>query len=222
MGANWEVYPVEFSGDRFTDLFLHTSETGQWFKAINDGAGDFTCDALGRLCQEPPSSSNTWMADLQMFPGDFNGDGLSDLLLYEIASGARFVAFSTPDGFTFVAGTSVPGRTPRIADFDGDGLDDVFSYDFVTGVWSEELSDGVGGFTVIPGIASPGWQIFVMHIFPLEDRRADLLFYSESTGYWFGALNTGPGTFEFDPGVTSLNLDVFAEAPARVPPSRSR
>ena len=89
--------------------------------------------------------------------GDFNGDGLADMAVYQGSTGSWFI--QTLSGQWLAAGAVFggAGRFPAPGDYDGDGITDraVFSPD--SGTWSFMFSSTgassefpLGGSTMIP------------------------------------------------------------------------
>jgi hypothetical protein len=79
-------------------------------------------------------SGGLWADGWTISSGDFNGDGLRDLLLYNPASGQFFKALNQGNGqFTFFGYFWASGWTPTIGDFDGDGKSDVLLYNRSSG-----------------------------------------------------------------------------------------
>jgi glucose/arabinose dehydrogenase len=113
-------------------------------------------------------------------PGDFDGDGKSDLAVYEEGTGNWFFVGSTAGfgshlnfgGSTFLA---VPG------DYDGDGETDTAVYDATNGNWF--ISQSGAGFRVNPAFGGSGF-------IPVPgdydgDGKTDVAVYQTSTGHWF-------------------------------------
>ena len=66
-------------------------------------------------------------------PGDYDGDGKADLMVYQAASGLWFCALSSQGYATFgLAGIGGPAMTPRPGDYDNDGKTDPAVYDSVS------------------------------------------------------------------------------------------
>src|SRR4029077_9873630 len=129
------------------------ASTGVWSLAINNGTG-FTY------------SNGVWPTGLTLLPGDFNGDGRSDLFVSNPVTGAWSVATTQANlTFTYGSGTWAVGWTFTIGDFDGDGKTDLFLYNPVTGWWYEAISNGLAStFTLAPSVVgqwSAHWQVHV-------------------------------------------------------------
>ena len=64
---------------------------------------------------------------------DFNGDGVTDLWVYEDASGMWHANFGTANSASLLFGT--PGMFAATGDFDGDGYEDLGLYESAHGMW---------------------------------------------------------------------------------------
>ena len=100
------------------------------------------------------ASTHGWSAGWTIKPGDFNGDGRTDLLFYNTATGAVFKGIS--DGafnFTFFATSWSPGWQIAVLNLNGDTLADVFLYNTVTGQYfrGTGTGDGTPDFTYAAG-----------------------------------------------------------------------
>jgi len=161
--ADWSTTPMLFSnGDGTWTATNMTTASGTSGLINNDGTtvltGDFNGDGKSDLALKNPNwtstpvffsqGDGTWVVttgatpswasdrDAQMFAGDFNGDGKTDLLLRRAAGGWTTIPmlFAKGDG-TWVAtnltppssaGTWINGPSNVvIADFNGDGKQDV-------------------------------------------------------------------------------------------------
>ena len=92
-----------------------------------------------------------WDAGLAIVPGDLDGDGRTDLFLYNAANGMWQEAYSDGAGdFTYAAGQWDKGWTVGVSDFNGDGRADILVSN-VMGVWVQAVNSGTGTFTYTVG-----------------------------------------------------------------------
>ena len=85
------------------------------------------------------------------------------------------------------------GSMPAGLDLNADGSGDVVRYDPVSGAWTGELGDSLGGFRRISGIWRPGWDIHAGSFD--DDGFSDVLLYNPALGEWVKAFNDGMGGF---------------------------
>jgi hypothetical protein len=120
--------------------------------------------------------------------GDFDGDGRSDVLWRNFASGENYLY--PMNGLT-ILGTEGYLRTVAsqdwkikgIGDFNGDGKADVFWRNATTGESYVFLMDGASiiGEGYLRTVADPDWSVARVADFN-GDGKADILWYRESTG----------------------------------------
>jgi hypothetical protein len=144
--------------------------------------------------------------------GDLNGDGKTDVVLYNSRTGTMYAGISKGDGtFTYVFINSSPHFTYiRLADFTGDGNADLFFYRAGDGAKYLAVGDGTGVFTIIDAFSiDPGY--YLADVGDLNgDGRADLILYNSTNGQAVTAISNGAGfTFTpliLTPGFTSVRL----------------
>ncbi len=141
-----------------------------------------------------------------MVPSDLDGDGLTDMFVYNFNTGMWVKCFV--DGAGGFKGYTVsawdPGWTLYTADLNGDGRGDFLVYNRVNGSWVEALSQaGFGGFDYpASGTWEPGLQIHPADL--TGDGRTDLVLYN-AAGREVSALSRAGGNFDYvatqwDPG----------------------
>jgi hypothetical protein len=136
----WEVLVADFNGDGFADYMDRHLASGKVWIHLGDGFGGF--------------SPNVWVtgetragADIEVFPGDMNGDRRADLIEHNRTTGELQVRINTgiadpvvnadiinPNNFllstdpaVFHTATGGDWRTV-VGDFNGDGFVDVVDY----------------------------------------------------------------------------------------------
>jgi chitodextrinase len=145
-------------------------------------------------------------------PGDYNGDGMTDILWRNSSTGADMMwlmngATATNNGtFSTVADANwtIAGR----ADFDGDGKSDILWHHAVTGdnvLWLMNGSTVTSTLT-LPKMPDTNWKIAAVADFN-GDGKADILWRNTSTGdvaVWLmnGGTQIGGGTFANVPTAT--------------------
>ena len=174
------AYFTPSTPSEFSEEVSGTPRLGAW--AVESAAGD-------------PDSVIT---------GDFDGDDLDDVFLYDRnATGAFSIGLSTGVG-TFTAGPAggwATGWNMTRADFDGNGLADLFLHNPLTGTWVKVINVGGGVFSYFGG----GWLTeFTPYVTDLNgDGKSDVFLYGRATGRWLKSLSVGDGRV----GFTYLSAD---------------
>lgn len=189
----WQIHGGDFDGDGRGDLFLYNpngntdANSGRWFRVMTQVDGTFAYVA-GDV-----RWANTWT----ITPADFDGDGRTDLFLYD-ATGRWFTVQFTPTSALYIGGTWAPGWTIRAGDFDADGLSDLFLYNSTNGQWFVALTVSPGTFAFFGGVWAPQWTIATSD--SDADGRVDEILYNPVNGTWFRALTVAPGVFSYTTG----------------------
>jgi len=224
------VQSGDFNGDGLTDIIcVGGGENDRWL-GLSNGDGTFSFTEGYDLL---PSNLSTYMGEggCAVLTGDFNGDGLTDIVSVGPAGTTRWLGLSNSDGtFSFTEGydllpsnltayTGQGGCVVLTGDFNGDGLTDIISvgpsgttrwlglsngdgtftfteeYDLLPSNLSTYTGDGgcavlTGDFNGdgLPDICSAGWS---------ENTR------------WLG-LSNGDGTFTFTEGYNLLPSNLVA------------
>ncbi|HET7697858.1 MAG TPA: FG-GAP-like repeat-containing protein [Vicinamibacterales bacterium] len=203
---NWSIYPADFNGDGRGDLFLYNAtgdaNRGRWFRVLSGQDETFS------YVEGDVVWSNNWT----ITPGDFDGDGRTDLFLYR-ASGDWYRVFFRAAGPRYESGVWSAGWTLSRGDFNADDRTDLFVYNPTSGRWYVVISEPDGTLGYYGGAVnwSPGWQVNVTDLD--VDGRADLVLYNPADGRWFQAVTQSPGVFTFANGTWPAGLTILATQP---------
>jgi hypothetical protein len=138
---------------------------------------------------------------------DFDGDGKTDVAVYDVANGWWFIHNSNDGSYVFDA-IGVGGGSqwkPVPEDYDGDGKADVAVYDAQNGWWLFHYSSG-GYFYDHIGAGGTGYGAV-----PGDydgDGVTDIAVYDETNGYWYVKYSNGGYGFDSlgGPGREPVNL----------------
>jgi len=122
---------------------------------------------------------------------DFDGDGRSELTVYNASTGMWSILKST-SGYSSVTGIGWGGAgyTPVSGDYDGDGKSDIGIYEESSGNWYVLLSSTGFSSSLFKNCGGPGWK-------PVQgdydgDGKTDFAVYNSTSGIWYG-LKSGSG-----------------------------
>ncbi len=198
-GVNpFSVVTGDFNGDGIPDLA--TADEGSSFVTVllGNGTGGFT-PAAG-------SPFQVGSEPISLAVGDFNGDGIQDIVTVNRVDGTVMVLLGKGAGaFTAAASPYKVGASPyavAVGDFNGDGIQDVAVPDYDSGTLMVLLGTGAGAFKAAPGSpitvgARP--QFVVVGDFNGDDIQ-DVATANSGDGTITVLLGTGTGGFSAAPG----------------------
>ncbi|WP_029778701.1 SpvB/TcaC N-terminal domain-containing protein [Leptospira kirschneri] len=216
-----EWFPGDYDGNGLSDSVLFDEPTGQWTLMLNKGGsfeflrfakkfqnvfrGDYSPD--GNLDSSSTNDSSKPGKDhdkVNFLVGDYNGDGRTDISLYDSRSGKWFVGENhrnpnKNDSVTFqmqwklykvftAPEQALFGHDRFSGDFNGDGLSDFLLFDRSSGEWTlGETGDGTINFKIWS--RTPQFKPVTRWLQGdfNGDGRTDIGFYSASDGkFWIG------------------------------------
>ena len=203
----WQIQSVgDFNGDGKSDLLWRNTVTGQvgeWLSTPGVGYTGFTTPILARV-------ETSWKIQ---GVGDFNGDGLGDLVWRNTNGDAGIWITGAGGGYTAIDFGVIDNawQIQSVGDFNGDGKADLLWRNNATGQVGEWLSKpglGYTGFTTpILATVDLAWKIQGAGDFS-GDGLADLLWRNTNgdTGIW--VTGSGGGYTAIDFGVIDLNWTI--------------
>jgi autotransporter-associated beta strand protein len=162
---------------------------GDWWVAVSNGS-TFTNQMWGHW-----NTNVTWV-DVQT--GDFNGDGLTDIVGRNAQTGEWNVALSNGSTFTtsvwgsWSANPAVTWVDVKVADFDGNGKADITGRWLQAGTWYTALSNGTSFTTTAWATwsATVTWEDVKVGDFN-GDKKADITGRYGAAGQWWTGISTG-------------------------------
>ncbi|NOJ82238.1 FG-GAP repeat domain-containing protein [Myxococcus xanthus] len=179
-GMGLEFVPGDFNGDGKTDVFIHNSVTGH----VETRFGSSQMGAL----QSSSVTQHSWTLGLKYVPGDYNGDGFTDLFLYYPAGAVEIRYGRSGLGpFLFIPSSQQtwnPGMDFTSGDFNGDGRSDLLIRDpFGNNVEIRYGWEGMGALVLKP---ESRWALTTDSVYLVGDfngdGRSDYFIYQTSTG----------------------------------------
>lgn len=142
--------------------------------------------------------------------GDFNGDGIPDLVVTTASAETVAIFLGNGDG-TFSAAGLVPIAGPDaqqvvVGDFNGDGKADIALLFADINLVQVLLGNGDGTFTVMPAIPVPNPEGFLFATADFNgDGKADLVLANTATNTLTILLGNGDGTFSAAAATPAMN-----------------
>ena len=222
--SNWSVsrvWPGDYNGDGKTDLLSYHGANGvaqAFITFLSNGDGTYT-KHFGSV-----GSNSDWSAS-RAWPGDYNGDGKTDLLSYHGANGVAqaFITFLSNGDGTYAkhfgsVGSNSDWSASRAwpGDYNGDGKTDLLSYHGANGVaqaFITFLSNGDGTYAKHFGSVGSNSDWSASRAWPGDyngDGKTDLLSYHGANGVaqaFITFLSNGDGTYAKHFGSVGSNSD---------------
>jgi hypothetical protein len=157
--------PVDYDGDRVSDLACYHSPSGQWYLQKSREGSDIVQFGYEQTCA---------------LAGDYDGDGLDDMAVYAPGAGTWYVLRSA-DGRVDTVSWGWSAAQPVSADYNGDGITDIAIYEPASGMWYLRLSGGES-----PRVVMWGWS--AAQPVPADfdgDACSDLAVYWPDGGLWY-------------------------------------
>jgi hypothetical protein len=179
---------LDINGDGFQDVFLYDPVGGTGYAGLSNGSGAFTY------------IYNAFSPGFDTIRyGNFNRDGLSDLIAYNSTSTLGYTLLGGTITFSSVSLFWGPGFTKVAAgDLNGDGLTDFVIYRPSDGTSYTAISNGDGTFHYQYALVSIGFTHMVVADFN-GDGKADIFFYRSTDGLAYLGIGNGTGGFTFSP-----------------------
>ncbi len=158
-GTGYAPVPGDYDGDGLNDLAVYAAAVNEWF-VLESSTGFTTVLRVvwGQPIDEVVTSlpvRTTWNDALRAT--DFDGDGASDIAVYEPASGTWTILTSS-SRFTLtrtIVWGGAAGDVPVPGDYDGDGITDPPVFNAGAGTW-KILRSLRGPLTVAVGLPGVG------------------------------------------------------------------
>lgn len=192
--APFSVAVADFNGDSFADIATANGDDNTVSVMLGNGSGGFTA--------APGSPFAVGSEPVGAVVGDFNGDGIPDLAVSNLAGSTVTVLLGNgAGGFTSAAGSPIAvGTNPgpvAVGDFNGDGIQDLAVGNFGNNNVTVLLGNGSGGFTAAtnsPFSAGKGSLSTAVGDFN-GDGKQDLAIANQTDGTVTVLLGDGSGGF---------------------------
>jgi hypothetical protein len=204
-GPGYDVVETgDFNGDGRSDVLLYNQTNGTAYTLLSRDPG-------------PNNSNRGFTYNYQLWStglthvrlGDFNGDGLTDVVLYNRANGNAYMGRSNwGGGFTFSPLAFGPGYDfVEVGDLNADFRSDLILYNSATGTMYAGLNNGSGGFQYVYNLVSKSFTH--LRLADVDgDSSAEVLLYNKINAATYLGKTTTPGKFAFTGLVWSPNFDV--------------
>jgi hypothetical protein len=189
----------DFDGDGKDDRLLYYAATGDLWLGLGRGTR-----LEWRTAGSVAGFGNLLDGRHELFPGDFDGDGKTDLLFYFAGNGDWWLGRSTGTGLDWRRAGNTEGFGNLLGashrryqgDFTGDGKQDILFHYAGNGDWWLGVSDGAalawrraGNTSGLGTIIGDAYRHFTGDF--TGDGRDDVLFYYRGNGDWWLGVSDG-------------------------------
>jgi hypothetical protein len=183
-GPGFKPVPGDYDGDGKTDMAIYDTTSGAWWIIPSSMATPGNPDAGAYGVGWGGSA-------FKPVPGDYDGDGETDIAIYDTTNGGWWIIPSSgvgPQGQVGTYGVGWGGSAfkPVPGDYDGDGKTDIAIYDTTGGAWWIIPSSGTGPQGQV-GTYGVGWGGSGFIPVPGDydgDGKIDVAIYQSSSGCW--------------------------------------
>jgi FG-GAP-like repeat len=187
----FSVYPADLNGDGRSDLFIYNRNpahpySGLWFRVVTTASGEFAYDM----------GPTRWGPNWDVHPIDFDGDGASELFLYQPANGFWVRVGFNAAGPAYAFGQWGAGFVVDTGNFVTGSARELFIYHptdgwhFVVALNAAGNFDYYGGGRWAPGFTTRTTDFNA-------DGISDVLLYQAATGLTFQVHTLAPGVYAY-------------------------
>jgi hypothetical protein len=199
-GTAHATWSGDFNGDGKTDSLFYYAGNGDFWLGLSDG-NQLNWSRAGNVAAQFSSYGSFLGASYAFYPGDFNGDGKEDMLLYSGSDGNFWLGTSSGTALTWTNASASSGfgnlldgkHDIHIGDFNGDKKTDVTFYSSADGNWWIGTSNGTtltwngAGSTSGFGNLLDGSHALYDGDFNGDGNADVLFFYNGDQSVWLGA-----------------------------------